>query len=275
MSECTHDCSSCSQNCSSREPQSLIEKPHELSKIKKVIGVVSGKGGVGKSLVTASLANLLAKEGYTVGILDADITGPSIPKMYGVHGPAMATDDGIEPLLTANGIRLMSINLLLPDEESPVVWRGPVLANMVKQFWSEVMWGEVDYLLVDMPPGTGDVPLTVFQSLPVDGIVVVTSPQDLVKMIVKKALNMANMMNIPVLGLVENYSFIKCPDCGKEFAVFGTSNIDEVAAGVELPVLGKLPIDLHLAELADAGDFAQANVEYLTAAREAVVAFEK
>ena len=256
-------------------PQSLLVEQNIYSNVKHVIGVVSGKGGVGKSLVTASLANLLAREGYTVGILDADITGPSIPKMYGVHGPAMASDDGIEPLLTANGIRLMSINLLLPDEESPVVWRGPVLANMVKQFWSEVMWGEVDYLLVDMPPVTGDVPLTVFQSLPVDGIVVVTSPQDLVKMIVKKALNMANMMNIPVLGLVENYSFIKCPDCGKEFAVFGTSNIDEVAAGVNLPVLGKLPIDLHLAELADAGDFAQANVEYLTAARDAVIKFEK
>ena len=253
----------------------MLVEQNIYSNVKHVIGIVSGKGGVGKSLVTASLANLLAREGYTVGILDADITGPSIPKMFGVHGPAMASDDGIEPLLTANGIRLMSINLLLPDEESPVVWRGPVLANMVKQFWSEVMWGEVDYLLVDMPPGTGDVPLTVFQSLPVDGIVVVTSPQDLVKMIVKKALNMANMMNIPVLGLVENYSFIKCPDCGKEFAVFGKSSIDEVAASVELPVLGKLPIDLKLAELADAGDFAQAKVEYLVPAREAVVNFEK
>ena len=252
----------------------MLVEQNIYSNVKHVIGIVSGKGGVGKSLVTASLANLLAKEGYTVGVLDADITGPSIPKMFGVHGPAMATDDGIEPMLTANGIRLMSINLLLPDEESPVVWRGPVLANMVKQFWSEVMWGEVDYLLVDMPPGTGDVPLTVFQSLPVDGIVVVTSPQDLVKMIVKKALNMANMMNVPVLGLVENYSFIKCPDCGKEFAVFGTSTIDEVAAAVNLPVLGKLPIDLKLAELADAGDYAQANVEYLTAAREAIVALE-
>ena len=272
-STCTRE--SCEGCPSKNNPQSFLVEQNIYSNIKHVIGVVSGKGGVGKSLVTASLANLLAKEGYIVGILDADITGPSIPKMFGVHGPAAASDDGIEPLLTANGIRLMSINLLLPDEESPVVWRGPVLANMVKQFWSEVMWGEIDYLLVDMPPGTGDVPLTVFQSLPLDGIVVVTSPQDLVKMIVKKALNMANMMNIPVLGLVENYSFIKCPDCGKEFAVFGTSNIDEVAAGVNLPVLGKLPIDLQLAELADAGDFAQANVEYLTAERDAVVKFEK
>ena len=269
-------CSSCAQagSCPSKKADMKVPA-NQYTNVKKVICIISGKGGVGKSMVTASLARLMREKGYSVGILDADITGPSIPKMFGVHGPAEASDDGIEPLLTDNGIRLMSINLLLPDEEAPVIWRGPVLANMVKQFWSEVMWGEVDYLLVDMPPGTGDVPLTVFQSLPVDGIVVVTSPQDLVKMIVKKALNMANMMNIPVLGLVENYSFIKCPDCGKEFAVFGTSNIDEVAAGVDLPVLGKLPIDLHLAELADAGDFAQANVEYLTAAREAVVKFEK
>ena len=265
---------SCEGCPSKNNPQSFLVEQNAYSNVKHVIGVVSGKGGVGKSLVTASLANLLAKEGFSVGILDADITGPSIPKMYGVHGPAEATDDGIFPMLTANGIRLMSINLLLPDEEAPVIWRGPVLANMVKQFWSEVMWGEVDYLLVDMPPGTGDVPLTVFQSLPVDGIVVVTSPQDLVKLIVKKALNMANTMNIPVLGLVENYSFIKCPDCGKEFAVFGTSSIDEVAAGVGLPVLGKLPIDLKLAELADAGEYAQANVEYLQKALEAAKEME-
>lgn len=266
---------SCEGCPSKNNPQSMLVEQNIYSNVKHVIGVVSGKGGVGKSLVTASLANLLAKEGYSVGILDADITGPSIPKMYGVHGPAEATDDGIEPMLTENGIRLMSINLLLPNEETPVIWRGPVLANMVKQFWSEVMWGEVDYLLVDMPPGTGDVPLTVFQSLPVDGIVLVTSPQDLVKLIVKKALNMANTMNIPVIGLVENYSYIKCPDCGKEFAVFGKSTIDEVAAGVNLPVLGKLPIDLHLAELSDAGDFAKANVEYLQAAKEAVENHQK
>lgn len=266
---------SCEGCPSKANPQSMLVEQNIYSNVKHVIGVVSGKGGVGKSLVTASLANLLAKEGHVVGILDADITGPSIPKMYGVHGPAEATDDGIEPMLTANGIRLMSINLLLPNEETPVIWRGPVLANMVKQFWSEVMWGEVDYLLVDMPPGTGDVPLTVFQSLPVDGIVVVTSPQDLVKLIVKKALNMAKTMNIPVLGLVENYSYIKCPDCGKEFAVFGASTIDEVAASVNLPVLGKLPVDLHLAELSDAGDFAQADVEYLQAAKEAVEKYQK
>lgn len=266
-STCTRE--SCEGCPSKNNPQSMLVEQNIYSNVKHVIGVVSGKGGVGKSFVTASLANLLAKQGHTVGILDADITGPSIPKMYGVHGPAEATDDGIEPMLTDNGIRLMSINLLLPDEEAPVIWRGPVLANMVKQFWSEVMWGEVDYLLVDMPPGTGDVPLTVFQSLPVDGIVVVTSPQDLVRLIVKKAINMANTMKIPVLGLVENYSFIKCPDCGKEFAVFGKSTIDEVAAEVGLPVLGKLPVDLRLAELADAGEFAKAEVEYLQAARDA------
>ena len=266
---------SCEGCPSKSNPQSFLVEQNIYSNVKHVIGVVSGKGGVGKSMVTASLANLLAKQGYTVGILDADITGPSIPKMYGVHGPAEATDDGIEPLLTDNGIRLMSINLLLPEVESPVIWRGPVLANMVKQFLSEVMWGEVDYLLVDMPPGTGDVPLTVFQSLPVDGIVVVTSPQDLVRMIVKKAINMANMMKIPVLGLVENYSYIKCPDCGKEFSVFGKSTIDEVAKEVSLPVLGKLPIDLSLAELSDAGEFAKANVEYLEAAREAVENHQK
>lgn len=266
---------SCEGCPSKNNPQSFLVEQNIYSNVKHVIGVVSGKGGVGKSLVTASLANLLAKKGYTVGILDADITGPSIPKMYGVHGPAEATEDGIEPMLTDNGIRLMSINLLLPDEEAPVIWRGPVVANMVKQFWSEVMWGEVDYLLVDMPPGTGDVPLTVFQSLPVDGIVVVTSPQDLVKLIVKKALNMAKTMNIPVLGLVENYSYIKCPDCGKEFEVFGKSTIDEVAAGVSLPVLGKLPIDLSLAELADKGAFAQAEVTYLEAAAAAAETLEK
>ena len=269
------DCAGCSHagTCTSK-PVDMKEPANPFSSIKKVIAVVSGKGGVGKSMVTASLARMMREQGFTVGIMDADITGPSIPKMYGVHGPAEANDEGIFPMLTDNGIRLMSINLLLPDEEAPVIWRGPVLANMVKQFWSEVMWGEVDYLLVDMPPGTGDVPLTVFQSLPVDGIVVVTSPQDLVKLIVKKALNMANTMNIPVLGLVENYSFIKCPDCGKEFAVFGTSTIDEVAAGVNLPVLGKLPIDLKLAELADAGAYAQANVEYLQAALEAAKEME-
>lgn len=258
------------EGCPSREnPHSFLVEGNADSSIKNVIGVVSGKGGVGKSLVTASLANQMAAQGFRVGILDADITGPSIPKMYGLHGPAEMIGDCIEPVETENGVKVMSINLLLPDEESPVIWRGPILANMVKQFWSDVVWGELDYLFVDMPPGTGDVPLTVFQSIPVDGIVMVTSPQDLVRLIVKKALNMAESMNIPVLGLVENYSFIKCPDCGKEFSVFGKSTIDEVAKEVDLPVLGKLPVDLRLAELADAGEFAKAEVEYLQAAKDA------
>ena len=266
--------SSC-EGCPSKEKTSMLEEMNAYSNIKHVIGVVSGKGGVGKSFVTSSLASMMAKAGYKVGILDADITGPSIPKMFGVKGQVMGDERGIIPMESKDGVKIISINLMMPNEEDPVVWRGPVIAGAVKQFWSDTYWGDIDYLFVDMPPGTGDVPLTVFQSLPVNGIVIVTSPQELVQMIVKKAYNMANMMNIPVLGLVENYSFIKCPDCGKEFAVFGTSNIDEVAAGVELPVLGKLPIDLHLAELADAGDFAQANVEYLTAARDAVIKFEK
>ena len=210
---CTkEDCAGCSQ---AKKPQSFQVAVNELSDVKKVIGVISGKGGVGKSFVTASLANKLAAKGYKVGILDADITGPSIPKMYGIKGAAKADDNGIYPMLAGNGIKVMSINLLLPTEETPVIWRGPVLANTVKQFWTDVIWGEVDYLLVDMPPGTGDVPLTAFQSLPIDGVVIVSSPQDLVHMIVKKAYNMAEMMHVPVLGLVENYSYVKCPDCGK------------------------------------------------------------
>ena len=261
---------SCEGCPSKNNPQSLLVEQNIYSNVKHVIGVVSGKGGVGKSLVTASLANLLAKEGYTVGILDADITGPSIPKMYGVHGPAEANDEGIFPMLTDNGIRLMSINLLLPDEEAPVIWRGPVLANMVKQFWSEVMWGEVDYLLVDMPPGTGDVPLTVFQSLPVDGIVIVTSPQDLVQMIVKKAFYMARQMNIPVLGIVENYSYLQCPDCGKKISVFGKSNIDEIAMSLGMEVLGKMPIDPVLAEQVEDEKFYEVEHTYLDEAFEAL-----
>lgn len=267
--ECS-SASSCSREscdgCPSKQtPQSFLVEQNQYSNIKHVIGVVSGKGGVGKSLVTASLANLMAAQGYEVGILDADITGPSIPKMYGLHGPAEMAGENILPVMTENGIRVMSINLLLPDEESPVIWRGPILANMVKQFWSEVAWGELDYLFVDMPPGTGDVPLTVFQSIPVDGIIVVTSPQDLVRLIVKKALNMAESMNIPVLGLVENYSYVVCPDCGKEFRIFGESGIDGLAEELGLPMLGKMPIDTKLAELAD-GSFHLAENDYLAAA---------
>ena len=221
------------------------------------IGVVSGKGGVGKSMVTASLANQKAKEGYKVGILDADITGPSIPKMYGLKGPANVDDKGVYPAVAANGVKVMSINLLLPGEEEPVIWRGPVIAGTVKQFWTDVIWGDLDYLFVDMPPGTGDVPLTVFQSLPVDGVVIVSSPQDLVRMIVMKAYKMAQMMSVPVLGIVENYSYLVCPDCGKKLSIFGESHIDEIAAEIGVPVLGKMPIHPEFAELVDEGRFAE------------------
>ena len=260
--------SSC-EGCSQKDkPKSFLEEMNKFSNIKHVVGIVSGKGGVGKSFVTGSLANMMAAKGYKVGILDADITGPSIPKMYGLTGAANANDDGIFPMETSIGIKVMSINLLLPTEDTPVIWRGPVLANMVKQFWTDVIWGELDYLFVDMPPGTGDVPLTAFQSLPVEGVVIVTSPQDLVKMIVKKAYNMAEMMKVPVLGIVENYSFVKCPDCGKEIKVFGESHIDEIAAELQVPVLGKMPIDVSYAATADSGKFADINNEYLTAAAE-------
>ena len=229
------------EGCPSREKPNFRAELNSYSSIGHVIGVVSGKGGVGKSLVTASLANAMAAKGYRVGILDADITGPSIPRMFGLQGPAQVDDNGIYPPLTANGIKVMSINLLLPGEEEPVIWRGPIIANMVKQFWTDVVWGELDYLFVDMPPGTGDVPLTVFQSLPVEGVVIVTSPQDLVKMIVTKAYKMAQMMKVPVLGIVENYSYVECPDCGKRIYVFGESHIDEIAASMDLEVLGSRP----------------------------------
>ena len=252
MSEaCTHDCSNCHADCSSRAPQH--EPPHAKSHIKKVIGVVSGKGGVGKSMTSAMMAVSMRRKGYKVGVLDADITGPSIPKLFGVHGPAMGTEDGINPVESHTGIKIMSINLLLEDEEAPVVWRGPVIAGAVKQFWTDVVWKDVDFLFVDMPPGTGDVPLTVFQSLPVDGIVVVASPQELVSMIVAKAMNMAEMMKVPMLGIVENMSYIVCPDCGKHINVFGDSHVDEIADKYKLPVLAKMPIDPELAKEADAG----------------------
>ena len=269
MAECSNSgsCgkSSC-EGCASKEksnPQNFMAEQNVFSDVKHVIGVVSGKGGVGKSFVTGSLANAMAAKGYKVGILDADITGPSIPKMYGLTGAAQADDNGIYPMETANGIKVMSINLLLPTEDTPVIWRGPVLANMVKQFWTDVIWGDVDYLFVDMPPGTGDVPLTAFQSLPIEGIVIVTSPQDLVKMIVKKAFNMAEMMKIPVLGIVENYSYVKCPDCGKELKVFGESHIDEIAEKLGVEVLGKMPIDPKLAEIVEQEKFYEADNQYL------------
>ena len=254
MSECTHDCSSCSSNCGERQQPHDFRKPcNAHSHIKKVIAVVSGKGGVGKSTVTCSLAAAMAARGKKVGILDADITGPSIPRAFGIHQHAMGTDDGILPVETAGGIKMMSLNLLTDNETDPVIWRGPVIAGAVEQFWTDVVWGELDYLFVDMPPGTGDVPLTVFQSLPVDGVVVVTAPQTLVGMIVTKAVRMAEMMKVPVLGLVENYSFFRCPDCGGEHPIFGESTIDALGAELNLPVLAKLPLDSSLANAMDQG----------------------
>ena len=255
MSEnCTHDCSSCGMDCPSRQnPQSFLEKTNDLSHVKKVIGVVSGKGGVGKSLVTSLLATTLRRRGNEVAVLDADITGPSIPKCFGMKRRALSDETGIYSVETKTGIKVMSINLLLEEETNPVVWRGPVIAGAIKQFWTDVIWGNVDYMFVDMPPGTGDAPLTVFQSLPLDGIIIVTSPQELVSMIVSKAVEMAKMMNVPVLGLIENMSYITCPDCGKEIHVFGESHIDEVAAKYALKVLGKLPMDQKLAWACDKG----------------------
>ena len=264
-SECTAEsCAGCAHadSCSSKKTD-FREPANQYSSIKRVIGVVSGKGGVGKSLVTASLARQMIRKGYTVGILDAGVTGPSIPKMYGIHEKARATEDSIIPCMAKDGTRIMSVNLLLDDEAAPVIWRGPIIAGVVKQFWTDVMWGDLDYLFVDMPPGTGDVPLTVFQSLPVDGVVIVTSPQDLVQMIVKKAANMAEQMNIPVLGIVENYSYVKCPDCGREIKIFGESNIDGIAAEMGVPVLGKMPIDMSLAETVENEQFYEAENPYI------------
>ncbi|MBQ3029868.1 MAG: Mrp/NBP35 family ATP-binding protein [Agathobacter sp.] len=264
--------SSCSRSscegCPSKEKTSMLEEMNSYSNVKHVIGVVSGKGGVGKSFVTSSLASMMAKAGYKVGILDADITGPSIPKMFGVKGQVMGDERGIIPMESKDGIKIISINLMMDNEEAPVVWRGPVIAGAVKQFWSETYWGDIDYLFVDMPPGTGDVPLTVFQSLPVNGIVIVTSPQELVQMIVKKAYNMANMMNIPVLGVVENFSFLKCPDCGKQINIFGESKIEEVSNMLGVNLLGKLPLDPAYAEAADKGEFYDIDNPYLDVAKE-------
>lgn len=238
------------------------------SNIDHVIGVVSGKGGVGKSLVAASMANAMAAQGFRVGILDADITGPSIPKMYGLHDRAKGDDNGIYPPVTSNGIEVMSTNLILEGEEEPVIWRGPVIGGVVKQFWTDVIWGQLDYLIIDMPPGTGDVPLTVYQSLPIDGIVIVTSPQDLVKMIVTKAYKMAQMMNVPVLGVIENYSYLVCPDCGRKISVFGESHIDEIAASLDIPVLGKIPITEEYTKAADEGSFGDVLNTYIDGAIE-------
>ncbi|MCC8016496.1 MAG: Mrp/NBP35 family ATP-binding protein [Clostridiales bacterium] len=254
MSECSHDCSSCASNCGERkEPQNFLKPANKYSKIKKVIGIVSGKGGVGKSLVACLLASKCAKAGLKVGVLDADITGPSVPKSFGIDERAVQDGECLLPNITENGIKIMSINLLLEDANAPVVWRGPVISGVVEQFWTDVRWGELDYLFVDMPPGTGDVALTVFQSLPVDGIIIVSTPQDLVRMIVNKAFNMAKMMNVPVLGLIENMSWFFCPECDKKFEIFGKSQIDETAAQLGVPVLAKLPVNPKINRLVDSG----------------------
>ena len=254
MSEnCTHDCSGCSADCASRKSESLLKQPHAGSVIRKVIAVVSGKGGVGKSLTTSLLASYARKQGKTVGIMDADVTGPSVPKMFGISGRATRDETGINPVLTPSGIQMMSMNLLLEDETTPVVWRGPVISGAVQQFWTDVAWKDLDLLFIDMPPGTGDVPLTVFQSIPLAGIVIVSTPQDLVKMVVEKAVNMAAMMHVPVLGLVENMSYLTCPDCGRKIEVFGESKAAAIAQEYGIPALSQMPLDAEISRLADAG----------------------
>ena len=275
MSECTHDCSTCSADCASRKPESLLAPMNSLSNVKKVIAVMSGKGGVGKSLVTSLMAVLAKRNGSEAAILDADITGPSIPKMFGVHDKAMGTEEGILPNESRTGVKMMSVNLLLEKDTDPVVWRGSLISGTVKQFWTDVVWGEVDYMFVDMPPGTGDVPLTVFQSLPVDGIIVVTSPQELVGMIVEKAVNMAKMMNIPVLGIVENMSWVSCPDCGKKIFPFGESRTAQVALEHGVPLLAQLPLDPALARMCDTGVIELFNEDWMDPVMGAVEACPK
>lgn len=277
MSEtnCDQNCGTCGVDCDERqEPPNLQAKPHELSNVKHVIAVVSGKGGVGKSLVTALSAVTMSRAGCSVGILDADVTGPSIPKLFGVSGVVRGSETGAYPLVSDGGIPLISMNLLLPNATDPVLWRGPIIASIVKQFWQEFIWDNIDYLFVDMPPGTGDVPLTVFQSLPVDGILVVTSPQELALMIVEKAVNMAKMMNIPILGLLENMASFRCPDCGKEHFIFGESHLPAVAAKYDLPVLGHIPIDPQLAAACDAGKIETYEGHWLDKAAEALKAID-
>ena len=254
MADCNHDCSHCASNCGERtEKQSFIEKPHELTHIKKIIGVVSGKGGVGKSLITSILAVMMNNKGYKTAIMDADITGPSIPKAFGIIDHPKQDGDAFLPVKSKTGISVMSVNLLLDNPADPVIWRGPVIAGAVKQFWTEVIWGDIDYMFIDMPPGTGDVALTVFQSIPIDGIVIVTSPQQLVSMIVEKAVNMAKAMGIPILGLVENMSYVKCPDCDKEIKIFGESHLDEVAKKFGVTVTDRLPMAPVIATACDQG----------------------
>lgn len=271
MSECTHDCSSCQAECSSRT-QSFLEKPHEQSSIKKIIGVISGKGGVGKSSITAMLAVCMARKGFHTAILDADITGPSIPKMFGVKEKATGTDSALFPVASRGGIDMMSVNLLLENDTDPVIWRGPVIAGVIKQFWQDVIWKDVDYMFVDMPPGTGDVPLTVFQSIPLDGVIIVASPQELVSMIVGKAVKMAQMMNIPILGLVENMSYILCPDCGKQIPLFGQGGTEQYAQREGLALLAKMPVDPEIAQLCDRGEIESFQGDYLDAAIAAILA---
>lgn len=271
MSEnCSQNCSSCGENCSDRKEESLLVAPHKLSSVKKIIGIVSGKGGVGKSLVTSLLTNGMQKKGYHCGIMDADITGPSIPKVFGLKGTTNGNEFGIIPMKTRTGIDVMSTNLILDNETDPVIWRGPLIAGVVQQFWSEVIWEDIDYLFVDMPPGTGDVPLTVFQSMPVDGIVIVTSPQELVSMIVGKAVKMAQKMNIPILGIVENMSYVECPDCGKKIMLYGESHIDEISKEYGIDVLGRLPIDPMVAKACDEGDIESIDCPFLAEAYEKI-----
>lgn len=271
-SSCSGSCSSCSENCSSRQPsrEELLEPANKYSKIKRVIGVVSGKGGVGKSFVTSFMSVNMQRKGYQTAILDADVTGPSIPKSFGVHTKVKGNEMGLFPETSKNGTKIMSVNLLVDDEETPVVWRGPVIAGVVKQFWGEVVWGDVDYMFVDMPPGTGDVPLTVFQSIPLDGIIIVTSPQELVSMIVKKAVNMANAMDIPILGIVENYSYVSCGSCGEKISVFGESHVEEVAKQCGLKVLAKLPLDPSIAAKVDKGEIEDLQGDWLNEAADFV-----
>ncbi|MDE7245675.1 MAG: Mrp/NBP35 family ATP-binding protein [Oscillospiraceae bacterium] len=275
MSECTHDCSTCGESCGERtQPQSLLKEHNPAARVGKVFGVVSGKGGVGKSMVTSQLAVMMRRRGNKTGILDADITGPSIPKGFGIHARAMGDERGLIPVETSTGIQLMSVNLLLDDETDPVLWRGPMIGGVVTQFWTDVIW-DVDYLFVDMPPGTGDVALSVFQSLPLDGVIIVASPQELVSMVVEKAVKMAEMMNIPIAGVVENMSYLVCPDCGKEIPLFGAGKTQAAADAHHLPLLARMPVDPALAELADKGRIEDFQGEWLKGAADILEKFQR
>ena len=270
MSECTHNCSTCSANCSHKGKESLLETPHELSRIKHIIGVVSGKGGVGKSSVTAMLAVLMRRRGYRVAVLDADVTGPSIPKLFGLKAGIEGDEHGMFPATTKMGIEAVSVNLLLPDETTPVIWRGPVLSGVVQQFWKDVIWRDIDYMFIDMPPGTGDVALTVFQSIPIDGIVMVTSPQELVSMIVEKGVKMAEKLELPILGMIENYAWLTCPDCGKKIHVYGESHLDATCEKYNLDVLAHIPIDPDIAKVCDNGMIELFEGDFLDSAADAI-----